>query len=169
MLLICCYKKLILILSSSRSDLSKASIVMIISFCQIRKMLLKKYQQRPISQYRTAFLQSFHVIGLVQCYVNAGCVCARECVGHTAVLGGQVFSCFCFLGADTGVNIQKMMSQPQQQARQPYKAKLSFHRDLSNIKTVGCPTCVWQGVSWYTLHLGHQQINSHATQQVWQN
>lgn len=98
----------------------------------------------------------------VQCYVKARCV--WECVGLTAVLGGQVFSCFCFLGADTGVNIQRMMSHPQQQARRLYKAKLSFHRDLSNIKTIWCPTVRSYGrVFWgYTWHGATNKLSRHG-------
>lgn len=128
---------------------------------------------RPISYYKTT--QHDHC---AYCRLSALSVCTARlwwiyacvCVRwgwHTAVLGGQVFSCFCFLGADTGVNIQRMMSQPQQQARRCYKAKFSFHRDLSNIKTACSPT-VHDSMSWlcvcvYTWHQAALMINPHGT------
>lgn len=96
--------------------------------------------------------------------------CVSVCVGHTAVLGGQVFSCCSFLRADTGVNIQKMMSQPQQRARRPYKAKLSFHRDLSNIKTICCPTvhaCV--GGGRLGVHMAPHHTAKELLAEVWLN
>lgn len=64
------------------------------------------------------------------------CVCLRL----TAVRGGQVFSCCRFLRADTGVNIQRMMSRTRQGGQTTHKVKLSFHTDLLNIKTICCPT-----------------------------
>lgn len=126
---------------------------------------------RPSSQYRTRYCMfTFCACDwLSSAVLRKGrmCVCTRECVGHTAVLGGQVFSCFCFLGANTGVNIQKMMSQPQQRARRPYKAKLSFHRDLSNIKTICCPTVhVYGRVFGGTLGFGPpaNKLSRHTTE-----
>lgn len=76
--------------------------------------------------------------------------CVRVCVGHSAVLGGQVFSCCCFLRADTGVNIQKMMSQPgqtpvQSQAQFPQRPVKHQNNLLSNC------ACVWKGLFGGTL------------------
>lgn len=92
--------------------------------------------------------------------IKTWCVCVCVCEGYTAVLGGQVFSCFCFLGADTGVNIQKMMSQPQQRARRPVQSQAQFPQRLSNIKTICCPTVRPCGRVFWGLDLapGHSAI-----------
>lgn len=72
------------------------------------------------------------------------CVCV-------SVSGVQVVSCFCFLGADTGVNIQKMMSASAEGPDGRTKP--------SSVSTETCQTskqsavqqcvCVWGGLTWH--------------------
>lgn len=90
-------------------------------------------------------------------------MCVRQgetgsvCVLDTAVLGGQVFSCFCFLGADTGVNIQKMMSQPEQRGQTPVQSQAQFPqrpvKHQNNLLSHGA--CAWECVLRVRLAPGH--------------
>lgn len=141
--------------------LSNEVIYMLYSYiCRISQVPLVSIGPHTVYVYSLCLWLAEGGVGCTRQHKDVMCVCV--CEGYTAVLGGQVFSCFCFLGADTGVNIQKMMSQPQQRARRPVQSQAQFPQRLSNIKTICCPTvrpCGRVSTGWgVRLAPGHSAI-----------